>query len=614
MEVNINQAVKYFFSNSSFGMVYIEAVANALDALATRVDITISLPDKKQLQNLNIRIKDNGVGFDDVRFAKFSKLLDVEEKTHKGLGRLVYLTYFDRIRVNSVYQNNHKREFEFSNTFDGSCTVSDICATPNSAELFMQGFRGKKLHDNDFINPAFIKHLILENFYLRLYQNKLDGRKIIITITSNIDGSYAESIIDTEDIPDFKIVQINYRRDLFSDMKLYYYVKEVEPSKQSIITALAIDDRTKVVDIIAEENLPRNYEMIFLLLSKSFEGITDGSRENISIPDTEFSAIKKVFREEISNIINAELPVIKDSNDRKKAQLEKTYPHLVGYFETSDIGFSSQSEILGKAQNDFFRDQREILGAHDLSDEQYQKSLDLSARALAEYILFRQRLIEKLKNIDKTNPESDIHNLLVPMKQKLNSEEFEDNLFRNNVWVLDDKFMSYQTILSDLEMTKVIDVLTNGEVKEKDADRPDLVLYFSDDPNNVENKVDVVIVELKKLGLKTELASDVDVQLDSRARKLSKYYEDRIQRVWYYGVVDITPEYAMYLKSSGFKPLFSKGSMYYKQKQVYTNPETEDHVIANTYIMDYGAMVNDADSRNATFLEILKRGIRRDVK
>ena len=70
----------------------------------------------------------------------------------------------------------------------------------------------------------------------------------------------------------------------------------------------------------------------------------------------------------------------------------------------------------------------------------------------------------------------------------------------------------------------------------------------------------------------------------------------------------------MYLKSSGFKPLFSKGSMYYKQKQVYTNPETEDYVIANTYIMDYGAMVNDADSRNATFLEILKRGIRRDVK
>lgn len=612
MEVNINQAVKYFFSNSSFDMVYIEAVANALDAQASKIEISVNLPDKKQLINLNLRIKDNGVGFDDVRFSKFSKLLDVEEKTHKGLGRLVYLTYFDSIRVNSIYENTHKRAFEFSNTFDGRCEVSDISDSSNGAELTMCGFRGKRLHDNSFINPFYIKRILLENFYLRLYKNKLEGRNITISVNSNIDGSFAEAIINTDDIPDFKTIEVDYRRDLFSDMKLYYYIQKVEPEKRSIITALAIDDRTKVVDIIAEENLPHDYEMIFLLLSRSFEGITDGSRENISISDADFGIIKKVFREEIAKIICAELPSIKESNEQKKAHLERTYPHLVGYFESSDIGFSSQSEILNKAQTDFFRDQREILGATSLTDGQYEKSLDLSARALAEYILFRQRLIEKLKKIDETNPESDIHNLLVPMKQKLNADDFEKNLYRNNVWVLDDKFMSFQTILSDLEMTKVIDVLTNGDVREKNADRPDLVLYFSDDPNDKGKKVDVVIVELKKLGLKTELVSDVDVQLDTRARSLSKYYDNRIQRVWYYGVVDLSGEYAMYLKSNGFKPLFSKGAMYYKQKQIYTNPETEDYVIANTYILDYKAMVNDADVRNATFLEILKRGIKKE--
>lgn len=68
MEVNVQKAVKMFFSNSSFEMIYNEALANALDAGANEIRINISLPDPTQLQNLQVRISDNGVGFDDVRF------------------------------------------------------------------------------------------------------------------------------------------------------------------------------------------------------------------------------------------------------------------------------------------------------------------------------------------------------------------------------------------------------------------------------------------------------------------------------------------------------------------------------------------------------------------
>lgn len=41
MEVNIKQALKMFFSNSSFEMIYFEAFANALDAEATEFNIDI---------------------------------------------------------------------------------------------------------------------------------------------------------------------------------------------------------------------------------------------------------------------------------------------------------------------------------------------------------------------------------------------------------------------------------------------------------------------------------------------------------------------------------------------------------------------------------------------
>lgn len=63
MEVNVQKAVKMFFSNSSFEMIYNEALANALDAGANEIRINISLPDPTQLQNLQLTISDNGVGF-----------------------------------------------------------------------------------------------------------------------------------------------------------------------------------------------------------------------------------------------------------------------------------------------------------------------------------------------------------------------------------------------------------------------------------------------------------------------------------------------------------------------------------------------------------------------
>lgn len=167
--------------------------------------------------------------------------------------------------------------------------------------------------------------------------------------------------------------------------------------------------------------------------------------------------------------------------------------------------------------------------------------------------------------------------------------------------------MSYRTVLSEAEMTKVIKVLTSGEDTIVDDDRPDIVLYFSADPTLDETeKVDVVIVELKRLGLSPERNSDVEIQLENRAIKLSSYYKNRIQRIWYYGIVDLQDDYIRHLRTAQFVPLFSKGKVFYKSKNVFLDTTTDNVVIANTFIMDFSAMVADADIRNETFLKILK--------
>lgn len=607
MEVNVQKAVKMFFSNSSFEMIYSEAFANALDADANEIRINISLPDPTQIQNLNLEISDNGVGFDDCRFGKFSKLFDVEEQSHKGLGRLVYLCYFERVYVESTYQGGtKKRTFTFNDGFNGENTVEEIEPCPCGSSFFMRGFTGERLYRNDNINPNHIKSLLMENFYMRLYKKKLKNKRIRVFITSHVGDRQDKAIVDTDDMPDFSILPLEHKLDLFNSVDLYYSVRETKEVGKKPITAIAVDDRCHKVAIIDDENFPVGYEMIFLLISESFQGAIDEARQNLTLSANDLGKIKRLFREGVANIINERFPRIAAANKKQEESLKNTYPHLSGYFRTSDIGFSSHNDILKDAQEQFFKDQREILSATSLSDEQYEKSLTLAARSLAEYILFRQNVISRMKALDNKNIEADLHNLIAPKGSEFKEGELYKDLYRNNVWVLDDKFMSYCTVLSEAEMSKVIDVITDGEVKDSDNDRPDITLFFSADPTKDNRMLDVVVVELKRLGITPEQNSIVEFQLDTRTQRLAEYYGRRIQRMWFYGIVEFTDQYRMHLVNNGYNPLFSNGSVYFKSKPVYTDLKKSFSVVQNSYIMDFSALVEDANTRNETFLKILK--------
>lgn len=606
MEVNIKQALKVFFSKSSFEMIYFEAFANALDAGAT--DFYIDIKQGNELKELSLVLTDNGIGFTDERFRKFGKLFDVEEEpSHKGLGRLVYLCYFGKVHVESCFNNSVRRVFDFDESFKGTSQTIHTGNEDNGTVLTMTEFLGTKLGRNDYIKPSYIKNALLENFYMKFYKAKLVGKQLNVFIRLFVDGQIvSKETITTDSMPSFSVKELTTQMDFFNSIDLYYYVREVEIKETKVITALAIDDRSHRVEIIADENLPKGYEMIFLLISESFQGNIDGTRQNLTISDNELTIIKTIFRNGISEVIKEQFPQINKNNEKRVTYLKQTFPHLCGYFDNNDIGYSSQTDILKKAQDKFFRDQKEILGAKELNDEQFNKSLDLSARALTEYILFRQNVIKRMKGLDKNNKEEELHNLIAPKYAEFHGQDVVTDMYRNNVWVLDDKFMSYSTVLSEAEMSRVIDVLTEGEVRNKDNDRPDITLFFSGDPNDVSKKVDVVVVELKRLGLSVEQNSIVEIQLDTRTRRLAEYYGKRIQRMWFYGIVDFDDQYEMHLRDNYFNPLFSNGKIYFRSKPVSLDLTSSQSVIQNAYILDFSAMVEDANSRNSTFLKILQ--------
>ncbi|MEI8045837.1 MAG: ATP-binding protein [Bacteroidota bacterium] len=605
MRVKLNKAVKMFFANSSLEMVYIEAIANALDAGAKNISINISARDYSQAETLAINIEDDGAGFTDDRFAKFSNLFDVDESSHKGLGRLVYLCYFDNVSVSSYYNGFNQRNIKFSEDFDGDSIVTKHQTERNSGSKFsMSGYTLTKLAQYSYVIPNYLKNKVLTEFYARLYKLKKEGQHIKINISSTINGASATETLTTDEMPEMQMIPIVNALELFETMELYYLIEDAPMEISSVITAISVDNRTYKIDIIAPENLPVGHKMVFLLYSNSFNGKVDAARQNLTLSDAELQTIKKSFRDNIAHIIDDKLPRISQQNQERKQRLINQFPHLNGYFDVDNIGYASQSDVLKKAQERFFKAQRDILGATHLTDEQYKETLELSSRALTEYILFRQIIIKKLKDIDRHDLEADIHKLIIPMQEQFKGSNLMDDLYLSNVWVLDDKYMTYDTVLSDEEMTTVIDVITEGEVTENDSDRPDIALIFSGNPN-AGRKVDVVIVELKRKGLTNENNSIVEIQLENRARKLMQYYHQNIQQIWFYGIVEFNDEFELHLESE-YHQLYSKGKVYYKPKEVVLKINPRVAVPVGMYIMDFDAVVNDADARNSTFLNIIK--------
>lgn len=610
MEVNVKQAIKLFFSKSSFEMIFLEAFANALDAGATNFEIDIELPDFSQLQNLVIKLIDNGVGFNDYRFDKFSKLLEVEETSHKGLGRLVYLCYFDFVNIVSFYDNGKKRTFFFHDNYKKESIVEDTPVIFSGSCLTLTGFNGERLKKNENIRASFIKRLLLENFYMRFYNAKLMNRHITVTIKSIIKGKEETEIITGEDLPSFKIFAVEERLDFFDNIEIFYHISKIGDGLgkrvPTFVTALSIDDRCMPIEVVSKENISQFYDMIFLLKSASLQGSTDESRQSIKIEERKLRYLISVFRRAINQIVKKEIPQIAKANEKLFQRIQEQFPHLAGLIDEDIVGYLPYNEVVKRGQDKFFRTEREILGATELTEEQFEKSIEYSSRSLATYIIYRQKLIERMRKLSHADLECDLHDLLSVKYKKFTADKIEQDVYLNNVWVLDDKFMTYNQVLSEAKMDEIISVISPSSLYKGDNSRPDISIFFSDDPNNKEQTFDIVIVELKRLGVTAENNSIVEFQLDTRTQALAKYFGSRIQRAWFYGIVDMDDRYRLHLKNEQYKPLFSHGNVYYRSKIVYSDLEESVSVIQNSYIMDFKALVEDADSRNNTFLKLLR--------
>lgn len=614
MDMETSNAIKLFFPNPSLVQVFFESVANSLDAGASQIAIKLEIQAFTAPETLKITITDNGNGFTDESFERFKRLLKPQDSFHKGLGRLVFLNYFGRIEVDSTWGKS-RRAFLFSESFTGENKLEQLeSAQPNTTSLVFSNFIKERVKSYDDLKPGSLKERIIEQFLPTLHERRRTNQEFKIQIDLQTEESKAQKefysgteIITGADLPELTTVTIkDPLLDAFEGVEMHYRVKS-GMGERTLLTAVSIDGRTIPINLLEPRAVPPDHSGIFLFSSKLFTGTADTSRQKLNLPENIPEAdLLRVLRREVGKVLSENIPQISEKNTQTKQQFEDKFPHLLGYFEDTTVGLIDKDEALEIAQRKFFRAEKEVLQCEKLDDATFEKSLELSSRTLTEYILYRDLIIRKLKDMSAKNSEADIHNLIVPRYNEFSGADLLEGVYRNNAWLLDDKFMSFQTILSEARMDTVIKAITLAEDAAIDDGRPDIAMIFSADPAAAA-AVDVVVVEIKK---KTDDEKEnifAINQLLDRAQKLVNHCPN-IQRVWYYAVLQINDVLAGRLRQMKWAPLYSKGVVYYQDFET----RRPDGVIVPTptFALSFDAIIGDAESRNHTLLEILKSGMK----
>lgn len=175
--------------------------------------------------------------------------------------------------------------------------------------------------------------------------------------------------------------------------------------------------------------------------------------------------------------------------------------------------------------------------------------------------------------------------------------------YQSNLWLLDDKFMTYSYAASNKTLNQIANILIPNYTKTVSAGnrkKPDLSIFFNKEVDGraifVEFKGANASIDEKNKSI-TELPNNIDA-----ARKVLNI--PKAQPIWGYIITTIDKEFRRTLNNQkGYVKLFSGSD---KGEAYYTFNDSEN-VNAHITVLDLETIISDASDRNKTFLDILKK-------
>ena len=185
----------------------------------------------------------------------------------------------------------------------------------------------------------------------------------------------------------------------------------------------------------------------------------------------------------------------------------------------------------------------------------------------------------------------------MPMKTATVSSD-EDKYLLSNLWLLDDKFMTYSYAASDKTIEAIKnDIAEKNEERFKEKNRPDIAIFF----NMQDSQKNVIVIELKganankneKKKALTELPDDVAI---------IKKHIPNISTIWSYIITSIDDEFKNSIENQeNYIELFVPESEYRAYYKYFVKQN------AHEFILDLNAITSDALARNRIFMDILKK-------
>ncbi len=625
--VSIATAMKRFKSETGFLRPMVEAISNSLEAGAENIKVKIYTKTLIGTESTKVSaydVEDDGEGFTKRNIDSFLTYMSEYKIKHgcKGVGRITWLKVFNSVDIES-YADKKEISCTFDENFsENSLKIRDTDRTNTGTLIKFSGVR-KQFFDEGNDRRAegdlnVIRNYIEECLFIKLYLLKSKNINFTIVVSDTSGESAAEPICNDslKTLSEKKFIVSDYNNKDINFNIYYSFLNSIGKQKKSAYYCAHGRTVTPISDKVSFASLPENKSSIFLVTSDFFDKHVNDERNTFDIPQSgnrldctlTWEQINSSLQSEIDNIFINEFPNLEKENDRNISELIEQFPHLAKYIREDTSKIKNKEKILNSSKKKYEQEKerisrrfKELLEKNELDSDAFDNSIEditvMSARELAEYIVYRQQIILALHklNANKEKSSKKIHNLFM----KKNTESFKDTheTFDHNLWLFDDKFMTYIYAASDVAIEKYKKALDEVNIYNSKY-RPDLAVFFSG--TDTDNGRDAIVIEFKACGASIDEKSKAFWEINRNAQAIRDSIEN-INRIWCYTITSFDETFKKNIKAQDFVQLFTSG----ERNEIFYRYFRE--INAHCYYVSLDALLADAESRNNIFLDCIKK-------
>lgn len=580
-----------------------EAVTNSIHAGASEITVNLVFSDKQadlldsdERRVLNqITVSDNGEGFTTENLHYFEEVCTGHKDNigGKGVGRLSFLKFATTVKIRSQV-DGELLEFLYTPEFAPEQVKRWPSLGPKQTSVSLSHFK-------ESINTQVTKLVtsICDDVRLMLFLKAQQGQLIQLQFTHNSRQAFPDNIrFSGSDVTALAERQFDFCGERFN-----YYLFRDEPPKKGIVAMLCADDLC-IEEFAISKKFDACRHLIFVT-SPYFNHRSNLERQRLEIPKTQNDTdlVSPISRDTlmpwlqrrcvdmISEISGMDLLSYRNSNLRK---LRTYYPFVEVDSLNGELSLVDADEIVRAYRAQQAR--REDAVVETLEAGRTVSFDDVSHLArddLARFVVHRALVIESLLRMPTSSAEDAVHSAILPKKSN------GDGIRENNVWLVDDKFLAYSSIHSDVALARIIEQV-NQEVESKENRRPDVAAFFSKDGDSDPNKL--VLIEFKRPG--------ADIFEDAKSLVQCRLYAGKlvnkiptVREVFAFAIVNVDDEFYTELRQTGYKSIFSPTDrVMYSDFLIGGSEDIPLHL----YVMPVSALLKDAKARNRVFEEVLR--------